>query len=78
MENSDVARFRGGEYFIFSSPEGLAKEYLGVDQRSSDKQGNCDVVLLPATVTPENPDSYGPTQVSISSRPMAAAPHPSR
>ena len=65
--DSAFARFREGEYFIFSSLDGVTKEYLGVDPKPVDRQGSSQVVLLPAKVNPESPGSYGPIQVSITS-----------
>ena len=66
--DSAFARFRAGEYLIFSSLDSVTKEYLGVNPKHVDRQGSSQVVLLPAKVNPENPDPCGPTQVSTTGR----------
>ena len=60
------------QYFISASPhDRFDREYLGIEPMPFDEHGNHRIVLLPTTVTPEGPDSYGPTKVSISSRTQA-------
>ena len=69
MADLHSASLRKMQYFISASPhDQFKREYLGVDPTPFDEHGNHRVVLLPATVSPGGPDSYGPTKVSIPSR----------
>ena len=60
----DQPTLEEGLYHLSFSPEGHERRYFGVKHDAG--RGVHEVVVLPTSVTPENPDQYGPTKVRFS------------